>query len=219
MKMRFTALGVGIVVVIAAWFLFAFKPAQSELSEVRSDVDTATEQVAALQTRLQKLQALQNNEGELRDKAEAYATALPAEPDVSDFILQVQEAANLAGIDFLSVTPSLPAAPTSAASSSSSSSGAAASQAAGDGAATAQTPTSPYQSITVQITADGPFFELEDFVSRLESLQRALRIDDFSLSSSDNTTSSPVLSLSMKLQMFMLSPANAGTSTTTTTTS
>jgi len=75
----------------------------------------------------------------------------------------------------------------------------------------------------VTLTADGKFFEIEDFVAKLEKLQRALRINNFSLSGGGGDTSatgaaapaidasSPKVSLSIALSMFM---NKVGTATT-----
>jgi hypothetical protein len=48
------------------------------------------------------------------------------------------------------------------------------------------------------MTAKGDFFRIEDFVSKMERLDRAVRIDTFALSGA-----SPDLSLTASLRMFM----------------
>jgi Tfp pilus assembly protein PilO len=65
----------------------------------------------------------------------------------------------------------------------------------------------------VQIKADGEYFEIEDFVLKMERLARALRIDDFSLAAGGENESN-TLTASMKVQMFMITPqAAAGAAT------
>jgi Tfp pilus assembly protein PilO len=229
MKMRFVSLIAVSLVVLIAWFALAFKPARSKLADVRADVKTTQDEVAQLTAKLQELQNLKANEKELRAEFKKFANALPVEPALSDFILSVQDAADQAGIDFLSITPSLPAAaatevaPTAPAPSTDSTPDEA-------DAATAQAaaPVSPLQSIAVSLTADGKFFEIENFVAKMEKLERAVRVDDFTLSAGGGSSSgssgeaaqlgpnsSPKISLSIRLRMFMNTPTAPATSGTT----
>lgn len=224
-KNRFVSLGLVSVLVTLTWFVFAFRPAQSRLGELRADVDTTRQEVQVLQARLEQLLELQRNEPEIRAEAARLATALPREePKVSDVIIQIQDAANAAGIDFLTITPSLPAVPAEAAAAqapvappqgangTATPASTTAPAANGDAAAAAQTPADPIvrlRSIDVQIKADGQFFEIEQFVLRLEQLARALRIDDFGLTSSTQEGGATVLSAAIKLRIFMLAPQAA----------
>jgi Tfp pilus assembly protein PilO len=228
MKMRFVSLVAVTLVIAIAWYAAAFKPARSKLSDVRADVKTTQDEVAQLTAKLTELQNLKKNEKELRAEFKKFAQALPVEPAVADFILDVQGAADQAGIDFLSITPSLPSAPQAVAVAPSGTSTAPAesanqttsSEAEEASAAAAPAPVSPLQTIAVALTADGKFFEVEDFVAKMEKLERAIRIDDFTLSSGKDAGTglgaddSPGISLSIKLQMFMNRPAAPAATTT-----
>jgi Tfp pilus assembly protein PilO len=241
--MRFVGLIALSLVVLIAWYAAAFKPSRAKLSDVRADVKSTEEQVAQLTAKLAELQALKANEAELRKEFAKYKDALPVEPAVSDFILDVQGAADQAGIDFLSISPSLPAAPTGGeapASSGASAPAPAEPATAGEEAAAAAAPAAPaqpsVQAVSVSLTADGKFFEIESFIAKMEKLERAIRIDNFSLSGGGGDTpeggaaapaagvgESPGVSLSIKLQMFMnrastTAPAATSTAPTTTTT-
>ena len=220
MKMRFGALILASVVVVAGWFGFVFRPAQARLSAVNADVQRTVDEVASLQAKLAELKKLEANETELREDAEKMMKALPADPKVSDFILMVQDAANESGIDFVQITPSLPAAPTTvAAPSTATGTAPAPSPSSSDESATAPVaPVAEIQTIAVQLTAGGGYFQMEDFVLKLEHLGRALRIDDFNVSSAEATTGgSPKLSVSLSMKVFMLNPQAAAASTATTT--
>jgi Tfp pilus assembly protein PilO len=234
MRMRFVALIALSLVVTIVWYTAAFKPSRAKLSEVRADVTRTQAEVAALTTKLQHLQDLKRNEKELRAEFAKLENALPVEPAVSDFILDVQEAADQAGISFLSIAPSLPtamagaSAPTPAASSSPAPTAGEEAEAA----TSAPTTTAPsVQNIAVSLTANGKFFTIEDFVAKLEKLERALRVTQFSLSGSGGDTAAsgaaapaaggtgnPNVSLSISLQIFMGgAPAPAATTTAPTT--
>jgi Tfp pilus assembly protein PilO len=220
--MRFTGLVALSLVVAIAWYAAAFKPSRAKLSNVRAEVKTTEEQVAQLTAKLAELQALKANEKELRKEYDKFKTALPVEPAVSDFILDVQQAADQAGIDFLQIAPSVPTAPTPGATAVAPPAAPVATPKPpsegekAESTVTAPAPASPVQAITVSLNADGRFFEIESFIAKMEKLERAIRIDNFSLSGSGGDTAadgaaapaagvgtSPKVSLSIKLQMFM----------------
>ncbi len=218
MKRQFVWLSVACLLTITVWFGLAFRPAHSQLNTLRDDVATTKQKVTDLEAKVQKLLALQRNSSGARDQAQRLVGSLPPDPKVSDFILQVQDAANAAGIDFLSIAPSLPAVPADIAAStasavpSESSSGTAAKptpeEVAAAAAAAAANPVTRLRAISVQIKADGEFFEIEDFVLKMERLARALRIDDFALSVAGEDQANK-LTAAMKVQMFMLAPQAA----------
>ena len=213
MKRQFVWLSVACLLAVVAWFGLAFRPAQSQLRDLSAAVATTQQEVTDLEAKLQKLLALQRNSSGARDRAQRLLGALPADPKVSDFILQVQDAANAAGIDFLSIAPSLPAVPASVATSTSVTGSTPATSASPEEDAAAATaaaanPATRLRSISVQIKADGEFFEIEDFVLKMERLARALRIDDFTLAAAGGSQGN-MLTSSMKVQMFMMTPQAA----------
>jgi hypothetical protein len=69
---------------------------------------------------------------------------------LANFIFQVQDSSNSAGLDFVQITPELPKAPA-------------------EGADLAQ--------VRATIVAKGGYFALQDFLRRLYGLDRALRVD------------------------------------------
>jgi Tfp pilus assembly protein PilO len=214
MRRRFTALVAISLVLLVAWYFTIFRTSRSDLSDVRDQVATTQAEVAQLTAKLAELQELRRDEARLRADAARFSDALPTDPALSDFILDVQAAANQSRIAFLSVAPSLPAvvqgaeaAPAPAAPASPAPSPSPDTEAP----TTPQTPATPagLQSITVSITASGGFFAIEDFVAKMERLERALRVDTFTLGGGGEAG----LSLSMSLRMFM-TPAAAAAATT-----
>lgn len=186
---RAIILGAVFVVVVLIWFFALFRPNQDRINELRAQQEQVQQEINNLQVQLQRLQELQRQEPQLRAQFARLQDALPEEPRLPDFILQVQEAANLSGIDFLSITPSLPAPFTPPST---------AQPAAGAGG---------LQAIAVSIATTGTYFEIEDFVIRMERLQRAVRINTFQLAPAAVTAGSPTLSVTFQMQMFMTTPA------------
>jgi Tfp pilus assembly protein PilO len=200
MSVRTRSLIVGAAGVLFAllWYFVLWSPAQSKLSDVRKKQETARQDQDTLRAQLGRLQALQTQEPKFRSELARLQDSLPPDPRLPDFILQIQEAASLAGVQLLTLSPSLPA-PYSPPSL------------AGAGAAAPTTTTTgggQLQSISVSITTTGMFFDIEDFMVRLEHLRRAMRIGNLTLSplSAPTTPVSPELSVSFSLQMFLISP-------------
>lgn len=183
--------------------LFLIRPEAKKASDLRAQQAVAEQQQAQLRSQLSRLQSLQKDEPRLRAELARMQDGLPTDPRLPDFILQVQEAAGLAGIDFLSISPSLPvpfSPPTVP--------GAAPAQSATGSTATG----GQLQTIAINVSTTGKYFEVLDFIVRLERLRRVVRINTFSMApggSGTASTTSPVLSVTFALQMFVNSPVAA----------
>jgi Tfp pilus assembly protein PilO len=213
-RARFVALGLATLLVIVGWFALSFRPASSELKKIKADTVASQAQVAQLQTELVRLQGLKANEGKLRADETKFKIALPSDPAVSDFIRKVQDAANKSGLDFLSIAPSMPSAPTAAGPAPAPAPAASPAPSASPGAspaAVAQPATVPgLQTIAISITAKGKFFPMKDFIHRMERLPRALKVNSFSVSAGGQGAS-PDLSVSLSLAIFESTPIAAPT--------
>lgn len=189
MRLRFILVIVATVLVAAVWYLAMYHPTAKQVAQVRSEVTTVRTQVASLEAQLKHLQELQRNEPRLRAKLARFAAALPSDPQLPQFILSVQDVANKAHVDFLTVSPSLPAAQ------------------AGGGAAAAQAAPG-LKTINVSLTTTGTYFAVQNFIYRLETLDRAFKIDTFNVSSSTSAGGgSPKLSVSLAFRMFTMQRA------------
>lgn len=197
LKLKIVLLLVLTAVVAAGWYLISYRPGQKDLGQLRSQVVAKQQEVANLDAQLKHLQALKANEPRLRAVLARYDRALPSEPKLPEFILQMHDIANKAGVDWISVAPSQPAAPT------------------GSGAAATTNPATGLREISVSINTTGRYFALQNFMYRLERLNRVLRVDNFGISPAQGGA----LSVSMKMRMFMspAAPAPAAAAPTTTT--
>jgi Tfp pilus assembly protein PilO len=176
--------GVVAVVVTVLFFLFLLKPKLNDISKTRSDVATARAEQDTLNTQLAHLQDVKKNAPETTAKLAALSQYVPATPDLPGFIQQVQNAATESSIDLQSIAPSPPA-------DVSGSSG--------------------VQTISVTLTCQAGYFRIEDFLSRLENLPRAVEVRAISLSPIQSPESSELtLSSTISLTMFVAAPnANA----------
>ena len=149
----------GVLVVAAAFFFMFVKPRQAALGEVRESVEVAEQETMRLQSELGRLQALQENAPQLEARLAEVRGQVPQEAEVANFVFQVQDVANRSGVDFVQITPELPKPPP-------------------EGAEVAE--------IRVTVGARGGYFAVQDFVRRLYSLDRSLRIDNFDMQAEED---------------------------------
>jgi Tfp pilus assembly protein PilO len=145
---------VAILVVSGAFYFLFVNARRGELSEVRAQVETEEQRTVELQSTLQRLEGLQENAAKYEARLAEIREFVPQDDQVANFIFQVQDEANRAGVSFVEITPELPKPPP-------------------EGAQVAE--------VRTIIGAEGGYFALQDFLRRLYDLDRALRIDNFSI--------------------------------------
>jgi Tfp pilus assembly protein PilO len=181
---------VGAVAVAAAAFFFAVRPRQQELGRVRADVEQEENRTQQLEAELARLQQLQRNAPELEARLARYRELVPEDDQVPNFIFQVQEAANQAGVGFVEITPELPKPPP-------------------EGAQVAE--------VRTLIGAKGGYFAVQDFFRRLYDLDRAVRVDNLTMAGAeDETTGETLIDLDMTARVFFELPAGAAAAAPTT---
>jgi Tfp pilus assembly protein PilO len=146
--------GVGVAVVLVVVFFLLIRPRQNALGDVRDEVAAERDRSQQLEAELERLRALQDNAPQLQAELDRMREFVPGHNDVPNFIFQVQEAANHAGVGFVQITPELPKPPP-------------------EGAALAE--------IRSTIGAKGGYFAVQDFIRRLYDLDRAVRIDNLTM--------------------------------------
>ena len=179
-----TIAAVAAILITAVFFFILLKPKLNEISKTRSDVAAARAEQQTLNTQLAHLQDVRKNAPQTMAKLAALSQFVPSTPDLPGFIQQVQTAATASGIDLQSIAPSPPTDVSGA---------------------------TGVQSIAVTLTIQAGFFRIEDFLARLESLQRAVEVRSIALSPIQSPISSElVLSSTVSLTMFVAQPnANA----------
>ena len=167
MNQRIVAIAAGsAVALVLVWYLALFSPRTAELGKQRKRLDTANGKVETLRTQLNRLLAAQQAEPIKRAKLERLRTAVPDDPGLAQFILDTNDAANRAGINFISIAPT-PPAPAAASPGTASPAGAA-------GARPAE--------IKLTITISGGYSEVLDFINRVDGLSRIVVIDTLNIS-------------------------------------
>lgn len=199
MSRRLLGLGFGAaVLLLAVWFLFLWGPQGNKLSDAKKREDAAASQNSQLELRLARLQAAQKDAPKLMATGEELRRAVPATPDLAQFILDANDAASAAGVDFLSISPSPPAPPRGAGPS----------------------------EIQLQISVTGSYTEVINYLDRLNGLPRLVVVDTLGLTPGGaEGASAENLSVAIAARMFTTAvPASqaaagaaAGSGATTTT--
>lgn len=160
---------------LLVWFLLLWSPKGKELSEAQARGEAAEVVAQQLESRLARLNATQERSTELVATLDRLRSAVPETPNLAQFILDTNDAALQSGVGFLSISPSPPQAPAD--------------------------PTAP-AAIALSLTIDGGYFQVLDFVNRLDSLPRIVVIDSITVTPKSENGSSPDLSVALGGRMF-----------------
>jgi hypothetical protein len=133
----------GTLLVLAVGVVLLVRPTQQATAEARADRDAAVAESQSLRDQIKALEAVKANEADLRARAKLARAEFPATPALPALVDALQDAASLAGVDLGTVAPGAPGAST-----------------LGPGLA----------EITASVAVKGGYFEIQDFLVRLENL-------------------------------------------------
>lgn len=206
MNRRVLAIGAGAAaVIVLLWYFALWKPRANDLDNAKDRRARAEAAAAQLQTEIDRLRAEQRQEPLRRAQLERVRTLIPDDPNLAQFILDANDAAVRAGIDFISISPALPAAGTATTA---------------PGAPVAPAGAAPPE-IKLALQINGGYFQVLDFVNRLDALPRLVVTDGLTLSAD----AAARISVSLTARMFThvlppgfgTTPAGTPAATTTTT--
>jgi Tfp pilus assembly protein PilO len=203
------------------WFLFLWSPQGSKITKAKERAAQAESERQELQLRIARLKSLQQAEPQKRAQLESLRVAIPDEPNLAQFILDANTAANTSGIEFLSISPSPPSSGTGPSAPGST-----------PPPTTPATPAAPAAGarpavISLQLSVSGGYFQVVDFVNRLNGLSRLVVVDSLGLTASAQAApDSTGLSVAISARMFVReatpvagstgAPVTPGGATTTT---
>jgi Tfp pilus assembly protein PilO len=134
---------VGALLVLVAATLLLIRPTRQATTEARADRDTAVAESQSLRDQIKALEALKPKEAELKAQAELAKAEFPATPALPGLVDALQDAASQSGVQLGTVAPSTPEA---------------------------STVNSLLAQITTTVNVSGGYFEIQDFLVRLENL-------------------------------------------------
>ena len=188
--------------VLVLWYLLLWSPRQAELSDAKARRETAEAKQAELATRVARLKASQKDEPLKRAQVESLRTTIPDDPNLAAFILDTNDAAAKAGIDFISVAPSEPA-PAVAGGVTGTATIAAA-------PVTGVPPVAgglPPAEVKLLLQVTGGYFQVLDFLNRMNDLPRLVVTDALNIGSDEKAK----LTVGITARMFVRSvPAGFG---------
>lgn len=209
MNRRAMAIGAGAaVLILLLWYVLLWSPRKDDLKKAKARRETAEQAQVQLQSEIARLRAAQKDEPLLRAQLETLRTSIPDEPNLAQFILDANDAAIRSGIDFISIAPALPAAPAVAVP-----------VAPVPGAPAAPAPVgAPPADIKLNLQIKGGYFQVLDFLNRLDALPRLVVTDGLNVSA--EASASPRLTVAVTARMFVraVPAAFGGTAVATTTT-
>jgi Tfp pilus assembly protein PilO len=208
---------VAMVVVLAGWYLLLWSPTKTDLDNAKKRTEAAQSQNAQLEAEISRLRSAQRSEPLNRAKLESLRVAIPDDPGLGQFIIDVNDAASKAGIDFISIAPSEPKASTTAAvvTTTTTAAGSTSTTVASTTETTALPATGPAE-VAIQMQVAGGYFQVVDFLNRLDRMPRLVVTDSLNVS----TDAAGRLTAGVTARMFVRAvPAGfAGAVPTTTTT-
>jgi len=184
-KGKMTSAIAGIVVLLAASFFLLVRPRKAELAKVQETVVAEQAETTVLQTELTRLEGLQDRAPQLQVALDQISKLVPENDEVSNFVFQVQDAADKSGLDFVDITPELPKPPP-------------------EGAQLAE--------VRATIGAKGDYFAIQDFIRRITEMDRAVRIDGLTMTGEEDSESGESsITLSATARIFFELPAGSTT--------
>lgn len=182
--------------VLALWYFLLWGPRKADLSAAKERRDKAESLRNELVARVTRLKASQKDEPAKRAQLEALRTTIPDDPNLAAFILDTNDAASKAGIDWISIAPSEPTAATTTPGSPARTSSTAATATTGDGTAPAGGLPAEIK-LNLQIT--GGYFQVLDFMNRLNDMPRLVVTDSVTVNSDDKAK----LTVALGARMFV----------------
>jgi type IV pilus assembly protein PilO len=159
MNRRALLIGAGAAfLILVMWYFLLWSPRSSAVGKARERANAAEAHAQELTLQLKRLKAAQKDEPLKRAKLERLRTAVPDDPALAQLILDVNDAANRSGIDFMSIAPAIPVAST--------------------------TGGPPQIALTLSVT--GGYFQVIDFLNRLAALPRVVVVDGVNLTPGQN---------------------------------
>jgi Tfp pilus assembly protein PilO len=215
----------GAVLLSLLWYFLLWSPQGKRLDAAEARKTAAEQTNSELQVTLDQLHDLESRRPELEDDLTQLRRAVPDQPQLARFLSSADEAATQSGVELTTVTPTKPAADATAATTTTaapSSDGTTTTTAAGDITATTVAPTPTASAINLSFEVKGGYFQILDFLNRVDDLPRIVVVDSLDLGADEESadaaasaTASTGITANISARMFTgAAPAAAGDVTT-----
>lgn len=103
------AIGVGAVVVLVLFLVFAFRPKLTELAQVKAEQIVEADKLEKNKMKLRRLDAIRREAADIEAQRIALARRIPKDAELPSFIIDLQRLANDSDMDLASLKLSEPA--------------------------------------------------------------------------------------------------------------
>lgn len=180
--------GRALLIAAAAWivgailvFFFLVSPKMGEVSDAREQLEQAQAEEVARRAELSRLQELRQDAPDIRRQLKDIQDQVPPQADLPGLINLLQDAADDSGVEFFSISPGDPV---------------------GVPAGAAEIP--------AQVQVIGRFFPVDEFLTELETLERAAKVTNLTISEGEDGL--PQIQAQMAVE-FYTTDLNAGPAT------
>lgn len=169
----------GLVLLVVLFYLFGWKPRSEELETVRIEIDDAVAQQAQLEAEIASLESVRATAPEIEAALAAAESLVPREAALPSALRQLQLAADDSGVALLSISPGRPVA---------------------------DEIVPEVARIALSLSAEGSYFQMVDFLRRVEDPTITPRVILFE-NATVSITEYPTLSMALSGFMFAILPA------------
>lgn len=197
-----------VAIFAASWYLL-IAPKRSKAAELEAQTLSQEDANARLLQKLSVLKAQQADLPKQRATLAVLRTQIPNNPSLPTLIRNLTSAGRKVGADITALSPSVPTILTGGPPVAAAATGT-------QGTAAPATAASLYQ-VPLSLTVNGTYFELEQFVNRLEGLKRSFLVTGFTVTTPEDEEAPGELELVLQGRVFLSPPASAVATTPTTT--
>jgi Tfp pilus assembly protein PilO len=171
-----------LAIAAAGWFL-AISPQSHKASSLVSQADAQEQSNLGLKNTVVRLQTQISKVPAEQAEVAAIAQKIPADPALPSYVRALTTAAAQTGVELVSIAPGTPAAVVvpAAVVAAASAGSAAATTAATAAPAPAAAPAVTLQAISVGLTVQGGYYQIEEFTKALEGLNRSTVVTTISM--------------------------------------
>ena len=217
-------------ILAASWFLLV-SPKRSEASDLRQKAAEQQASNASLVLKLNELKAQSLDLPKQKARLAVIGKQIPDNPALPTLIRSLTAAGKKVGVELVSMTPGAPIAaavavpvpvPVAAAATTTSGTGTTATAGSTSAAGATATPAAPVAAplylVPLSLHLTGTYFEVEQFINKLEGMQRSFLLTGFVLTpgtaaatAATSTTAADQLDLVLKGQVFLSPKVAAST--------
>lgn len=167
----------GMLLVTAAWWMFLVSPRNSRIAELGDELVAAQDTEQRLRVQVRQLEEIRDREVEYLAALGQFESLIPERPLLDEFIEEIFALTIDTGVELQALVPSLPAV-------------------SGDD--------TDLRQIAITAQLEGEFFEVLGFLFGLSEMDRLVRVDGISVSSSIDESGVTLLAVGIQMKLFTL---------------